>query len=239
MSKEPNSTGKTKSEQVKLIFSSYKGRKTTTVEFPYRDSIELVAAQNRFYDSILTLAELPPQNEWPRILALSQQASIPSIWQRVRPSPLESNAAGLLTALAFSSRKHRGYLIAQFLKAHSLVVDLRGRPRVAPRKAMVNVRGIQIQKIMDRFQEGFVTVDQARGTRRFSSNPTVITTNLKKKGYNDLEVRTLLAAKSLQDAACKYFARNNHELSGHKGALKLAQNAIAAYKKTQATKTRS
>jgi hypothetical protein len=220
----------TESEEVELIFGSYEGRKTTAVQIPWRKSKNSVARQSEFYDSILALAELPPQMELPKILAISQQANMPSIWQRMRASSLESNAAALLTALAFSGREHRNYIVDQFLKAHDLRVDLRGRPRVDPRKAIAIVRGIEIQKIMQRFEEGFELVDKARRTGGFRREASVIAAELTKNGYDNLDVRTLLVAKSLQDAACKYFVENHPDLKGRKGALKRVQNSIATYK---------
>ena len=235
MSKDPNDMDKTKAKEVELLFGSYEDRKTTAVQFlwPRPDSLERLAAQHQFYDSILAWAELPATSEWPKILKVSRRARLPSIWQRVHPSPLESSAAALLTALAFSSRKHRTYIVGQFLKAHGLTRNLPGRPRVAPGKTLAIVRGIQIQKLMQRFQEGFEMVIQARRRGGFSDD-AAITTELKKKGYNNLEAQVLLVAKTLQDAACKYFVETSPDLKGRRGALKVAQNSIALYKKTLA-----
>lgn len=206
-----------KSQKVELVFDSYEGRKTTAVQFPWRNSIERVAAQNHFYDTILALAELPPREELPKILAVSQHANIPSIWQRVRPSPLESDAAALLTALAFSSREHRTYIVDQFLEAHNLVVDLRGRPRVTPDKTMAMVRGLQVQKIMLRLRDGFQMVDQARRKGEFGLVADAIASQMRTRGYEELEIRILVDAKSLQDAACKYFVETNPGLKEQKG----------------------
>jgi hypothetical protein len=238
MTKDSNGKDKTESEEVELIFGSYEGRKTTAVQLPWHKSKHSVASQSAFYDSILALAELPPPMELPKILAISQQTNVPSIWQRVRASSLESNAAALLTALAFSRKDHQNYIVDQFLKAHDLCVDLRGRPPVNPRKTMAFVRGIQIEKIMQQFQVGFEIVDQAR-RKGDSSRDAAITAELKRKGYDDRAVETLLNAKSLQDAACKHFVAGDRNLRGQKGALKLAQNAIAIYKKMYATQIRS
>jgi hypothetical protein len=197
---------------VELIFGSYEGRKTTAVQLPWHKSKHSVASQSAFYDSILALAELPPPMELPKILAISQQTNVPSIWQN--------------------------YIVDQFLKAHDLCVDLRGRPPVNPRKTMAFVRGIQIEKIMQQFQVGFEIVDQAR-RKGDSSRDAAITAELKRKGYDDRAVETLLNAKSLQDAACKHFVAGDRNLRGQKGALKLAQNAIAIYKKMYARQIRS
>jgi hypothetical protein len=238
MIKEPNNADNSESEEVELVFGSYEGRKTTAVQIPWRKS-KHVAAQNQFYESVLALARLPSQNELPKILAVAQQANIPSIWQRVCPSSLESNAAALLTALALSSRRHRSYIVDQFLKAHHLSVDLRGRPRVDPRKSMVFVRGIQIENLTQQFQLGFEIMGQVRRKAGARNDPTAITAELRMKGYDDLAVETLLGPKSVQDAACKYFVANDPNLRGRKSALKLVQNAVAAYKKMYATKTKS
>jgi hypothetical protein len=239
MSKDRYSESKNKSEGVGLVFGEYEGRKTTAVQFQWRNSIELVAAQHHFYDTILALAELPPLEELPIILAASQQAKIPSIWRRIRPSPLEYNAAALLTALAFSKKERRSYIIDKFLEAHNLIVDLRGRPRVAPDKTMATVRGIEVHKIMQRFQVGFELLDQARRKGGFDNKLDAIAAELKTRGYEELEVDTLVGAKSLQDAACKYFVETNSGFRKQKGKLKLVRNDYARYEKTLAKEASS
>src|SRR5580700_10765113 len=142
MTKDSNGKDKPESHDVQLIFGSYENRRTTAVQLPLRKSTALNDKQHQVYDSILALAELPPEKEWTKILTVSQAENIPSIWRRVRLSPLESNAAALITALAFSSGGHRTKIVEQFLEAHDLLVDLRGRPPVNPRKTMAFLRGI-------------------------------------------------------------------------------------------------
>jgi hypothetical protein len=234
MTKDSNGKDKLESQDVQLIFGSYENRRTTGVQLPLRKSTALNDKQHQVYNSILALAELPPEKEWTKILAVSQAENIPSTWRRVRLSPLESNAAALITALAFSSGGHRTEIVEQFLEAHDLLVDLRGRPPVNPRKTMAFLRGIRIKEIMQEFHAGFEIVSQARRKGDLGSD-VAITAELKRKGYDDRAVEALLNAKSLQDAACKHFVADDATLREQKGALKLAQNAIAIYKKTYAT----
>jgi hypothetical protein len=230
MSKDRKTEDKAQSKEVELIFNSYDGRLIASVQFPWRNSINRIAAQHRFYDAVLSLAELPGEERLREILAASQQADTRVLWQRVGPSLLETNAAALLTALAFSSREHWPDIIAEFLEAFDLTQDLRGRPNADPKTATVIVRGIQIYKAMQRLKRGFEVTHQARRIARFGSDDAEIAISLKKQGYDEPEVQALLVGKTLQDAACRYIVETT-DLNGKRGALKTARNCIAQYKR--------
>jgi hypothetical protein len=233
MSKDRKTEDKAQSKEVELIFNSYDGRLIASVQFPWRNSINRIAVQHKFYDAVLSLAELPGEERLPEILATSQQANINVSWHRVGPSPLETNTTALLTALAFSSREHRLDIIAEFFEAFGLTVDLRGRPHADPKTTTVIVRGIQIDQAMRRLKRGFEVTHQARRIARFGSDDAEIAISLKKQGYDELEVQAMLGGKTLQDAACRYIIETT-DLKGKRGALKIARNCIAQYKHMRA-----
>jgi hypothetical protein len=232
MDKEPNNEGVRKNqgpkEKTKLIFNTYDNRELTGVELPWRGSIGIVGRQTRFYDSVEALAELPKREELPKILQASRRVGIPSIWNRARPSALESSAAALLTALAFSGRKQWVPLIRQFFKTHGLKVGLRGRPRLHPRQLKHMVRGIEIDHMVARLQKGFETRTRLRRLGGFNSGDEEIAAKLKTQGYSQSETDVIVRGATLQDAACRLY----HATTGKRENVKLdaIRNSYAKYK---------
>jgi hypothetical protein len=208
--------------------STYRGRKITGVELPWRGSIDIVVRQSRFFDSVLALAGLPKSEEWTKILQLSKQYDIPVIWERARPSVLENDVAALLTGLAFSGRSRKLTLIQQFFKFHDLKAGLRGRPRLHPRELTDTVRGIRVDKLIAELAEGFAIKQRAKRTGGFASGHEPISAELKARGYGDQETVAILQGATPQDAALRlYFARfGKRENVTPKGI----QNSYAAYK---------
>jgi hypothetical protein len=200
----------TESKSAKLRSQVWNDRVYIGVDLPWRGSIEIVARQSRFFDQILALAELPGHAEWPKILAASHQYGIPSIWNRVRPSPLESSAAALLTALAFTNPKEWVRLVNTFFKSQNLTPgSLRGRPRVHPRDMKDMNRGIQIDKLMVRLEKGFEIKLSAKQGGGFASGDEQVAEELRTPGYCSDEIKAILKGKTLQDAGYQLYMAIN------------------------------
>jgi hypothetical protein len=224
MNKELND----KEEKTELLVSTFDGQESMGVKVLSRGSIRTAARQTRFYDKVLALAELPKPNELPKILQVSHQSGIPSIWNRARPSPLENSAAALLTALTFCSRKERLPLIRQFFKIHGLKVGLRGRPRLHPTQIKATLRGIQIDGLKARLQAGVAIKAEIKRTEEYESGDEFLTAKLQEAGYDQVEIDAIRDGKTLQDAALRlYFARFGKR---ENVTLKGIQNSYAAYK---------
>jgi hypothetical protein len=227
MNSEPAEVNKIKKDEedkkTKLVFSSGEFP-STGVQLPYRGDI--VARQVRFYDEALALAELPKPDEWRALAQVSMQSGIGSILRRSRPSHLESGAAALLTALAFSGRRQWVQLIRQFFKNHSLKVGLRGRPRIHPKQHKDVLRGILIDRLIARLDGGWrAKLKHGVGTNRSSE---ALEDELKAQGYDSREVQVIFKAKTIQDAACHLYCatdgkKENIELKG-------VRNSYARYK---------
>jgi hypothetical protein len=216
------------SKGAKLFFKSYNGENLTGVEVPFPGKFELLRQSGRFMDGLMILAGLPRDEDLPQILAIAQREQMPTIKRRAGPSPLEINATALLTALAFSSTEQWTDLILEFFKAHGLGRSVRGRPRVYLRDGADFQRGLLIDRHAKRLEAGFQLRLQARLKGGFSSDDKEIGIALKDHGYNDIEIKALLVAKSLQDAACRlYFATEGKALNV---ALKGIRNSHARYK---------
>jgi hypothetical protein len=217
------------SKAARLNPQQLNGRVYIGVDLPWRESIELAAKQSRLFDQILALAELPPCEEWPKILALSQKYGMPSVLRRARPSVLENNVAALLTALAFSNHRDWPRLIRDFFKIHSLAGGLPGRPHVHPAMLRDVVRGVQIEKLVEKLRDGFQIKSRAEERGRCGDNGEGLSVRLKSLGYDEKERKAILKGKTLQDAACRFY----HSIYG--GAenceLKAIQNSYATYKR--------
>ena len=212
--------------RTKLIFTSQDGQMLPRIEHVWPGTIEQLGNRSHYFDKVLALAELPKPGDLPLILALSRGANIPSIERRAQPSPLEENAAALLTALAYSGRENWVTLVSEFFRAHGLEVKLRGRPRMHPKECTDAVRGIEIDHAKERLREGFRI--KQRGIRKggFASDDEIANA-LRIEGYNAAEVEALLDAKTLQDAACRCYqgkARNT--------GLQGVRNSYSRYKKS-------
>lgn len=217
--------------QTELIFTSYlEDRKMLArIEHLFPGCIERLADRSHFLESLLAQAGLPASEEWHMILALSQRENITSIWKRAHPSTLETNAAALLTALAFSSSEQWVKLIRGFFKAHGLEPGIRGRRAVYPKDRTDFRRGIHIDDAIERLEPGFQFKSHAKLRGGFSSDDEEIATALENQGYNRVEISALLTAATVQDAACKcYFATEGKKLSI---TLKGIQNSYARYKR--------
>lgn len=216
-------------EQGKLISQQWNGRAYIGVDLPWRGSAKIVARQSRFFDQILALAELPAREQWPTILAVSQRYGIPSIWNRARPSLLENNLAALLTGLAFSNHRDWPRLIRTFFKQHNLTIGFRGRPMLDPGAVKDIGRGIQIDKLMAKLQEGFQIKLIAKRSGGFGSGDEQTAKKLSELGYVDEEIKETLKSKTLQDAGCGlYFALNGGR---ENVSLKGIRNSYSRYKR--------
>lgn len=219
-----------KANQTKLRPQQWNGRTYIGVDLPWRERVEIIAQQNRFFDQVLAMAELPEHHEWPEILAVSQRYGIQSIWNRVRPSPLESNAAALLTGLAFTNHKEWVQLVRTFFKAHNLTPSsLRGRPRLHPRDVKDMTRGLQIGKLIEQLEEGFEVKLSAKKGGGFASDDEQVAKELKTHGYGDKEVKATLKGKTLQDAGCRLYLAVSCETDATV-ALHTIRNSYARYK---------
>jgi len=219
----------TKTMHTRLTSQKWNGRVYIGVDLPWRESLEIVARQNRLFDQILELAELPERDQWTKILAVSQRYGIPSIWNRVSPSPLESNAAALLTGLAFTNHKDWPRLVRTFFKAHNLTPGLlRGRPRLHTRDAKDMNRGLQIGKLIEQLEEGFEIKLSAKQGGGFANDDEQVAKELRTHGYGDREIEAMLKSKTLPDAGCRlYFAINKAK---ENVSLKGIRNSYARYK---------
>jgi hypothetical protein len=223
-----------KNDRQAKLFSTFDGRELLGVELPWRGSIRTVGRQTGFYDSVLALSELPKPEDLPVILRLSQQSGIASIWNRVRASRLENDAAALLTALAFSGRKQWVPLIRQFFKIHDLRVGLRGRPPLHATQIKAMVRGIQIDDLMARLSKGFQIRTQLKLAGGFSSDEELVATELKIQGYNQAEIDAIVRGATLQDAAvCLYHATTGKR---ENVTLDAIRNSYARYKRLRPPK---
>lgn len=232
MSRTVRDEGKSEREdhqQTKLIFTRRDDSVHTGVELPWRGSISIVAIQTKFFDSILAMAELSKPEELPKILQASHQAGIPSIWNRARPSSLENAAAALLTALAFCRRDQRIPLIRRFFKEYGLKTGLRGRPRLHPRESKAMVRGIQIDKLIERLSNGFLAKAARKQAGGFESGDEQILSELETLGYDGRERGAILKGTTVQDAAFHLYDATVGKLENV--TLKAIQNSYAAYKR--------
>jgi hypothetical protein len=217
--------------RTKLIFTSQNGRMLPRIEHAWPGTIEQLGERHHFYDKVLALGELPEPGDWPPILALSEEAKIPSIWRRANPSPLEENAAALLTALAYSGREYWVTLILAFFRALDLEVKLQGRPRAAhPRERIDFVRGIEIDHAKEKLREGFRIKQRAKRKGGFTSDDQEIARALQQKDYDDTEVKALLVATTLQDAACRYYLATKGKALNIE--LQSVRNSYSRYKKS-------
>ena len=226
-----------KGRRVKLIPSTYEGRTLTGVELPYRDkTVEIVARQSKFYDEVLSLAELPGPEEWRKILEVSEQHGIPSIWRRSRASVLENGAAALLTALAFSNQKEQTRLIQDFFKSYGLNPGLRGRPRLHLGQTRDLNRGIQIDRIMTRLQEGF-QLKRAVLSEHDGSVEQYRETQLRRLGYDNQEIASILKCSTLQSAAFLQYQKTTGKTENVD--MKAIRNSYSRYKQVRDLPRRS
>ena len=155
-------------------------------------------------------------------------ANMPCIWERARPSKLEAMATALITVLAFSGREHWVSVIRTFLKNYGLEVKLRGRPRIHPTESRDLIRGMVIDRVIERLRAGFEIQRQARLKGGYSSGNEDIRSALKLEGHSDLETKAIVQARTLQDAACRYYyyAKTKQETV----ILKGVRNSYSRYK---------
>jgi hypothetical protein len=217
-----------KARQAQLISQRGNGQVLVGVDLPWRGSIKVVAKQNGFFDQILALAELPASDRWPEILAVSRRSGIPSIWRRARPSLLENNAAALLTGLAFSNQRHWPRLIKSFFRDNNLTAGLRGRPTLHPGEVKDMRRGVQIDKLKAKLQEGFQIKLKAKRGGGYASDDGQLAKDLRNRGYGYREIETILKSKTIQDAACRLYWEIDDEKENV--SLKGIRNSWARYK---------
>jgi hypothetical protein len=212
----------------KLIIQEPNGRVAVGVDLPWRGSVAIVARESRLFDQIMKMAELPEPEQWSNILAVSQRYNIPSIWSRVRPSLLESNAAALLTALAFSNQKDWPGLIVEFFKAHKLTHGLRGRPVLNPRARTDTIRGIRIDELIAHLRKGYQVKLTAKRKGGFASGDEQVVKELSKYGYTTKAAQAILKSRTLQDAGCRLYLELHK--AGENVSLMAIRNSYARYK---------
>jgi len=217
-----------KTAKTKLLSQHLNGQLYVGVDLPWRWSGEIVGRQNRFFEQILAMAELPQPEAWATILTLSRQYGIPSIWTRARHSLLETNAAALLTALAFSNRKHWPRLVSEFFSAHHLKPGLRGRPRLDPKIAKDVLRGIQIDRLATKLQKGLRATFGAKQSGDDSISDDKLTGTLRRLGYDDREIKAILQSRTPQDAGCRLYYALNRQTENV--TLKAIRNSYARYR---------
>jgi hypothetical protein len=217
-----------KTKKAELIFSQNSSQISVGVQFRYEDG--QVKEQLEFFERLLVLAELPAPNELPKILAVSHENGLPSIWRRSRASTLENNAAALLTALAFASEKQQVKLLKDFFRVYGFKTGFRGRSHVHPTEATDVVRGNQIDRMMARFLVGFRLAKVTKGTVRSGDVKQRTLIKLRNMGYDEQEIEAILKGKTLQDAACQlYFETVGKQENVD---LKAIRNSYARFKKS-------
>ncbi len=216
-----------KTNRAELFFSQNNSQVSVGVQFRYEDG--RVKEQLEFFEQMLALAELPTPDDLPKILAMSRENGLPSIWKRSRASTLENNAAALLTALAFASEKQQIKLLRDFFRVYGFKTGFRGRSRVHPTEATDVVRGIQIDRMMAKLLDGFKLAKATKGTVGSGNVKQRTLIQLRNKGYEEREIDAILIGKTLQDAACRQY----HQTVGKQENvdLKAIRNSYAQFKK--------
>jgi hypothetical protein len=192
--------------QPKLVFSESDGKKRLRVEHQWR-SIENLRQMTQVHDSVMDFAELPRNEDLPRMIDAAAAYGLPSISRRASPSPLEHEAALFITALASSSSKHWVQIVRHFLNQHGWHVDLHGRPEVPPDEVTDSFRGREIDRISAKLQKGFEIKRDAERRRRRGTDDDAIETALQSAGYNSDEIKAIMQARSLEVAACHLWIR--------------------------------
>ena len=200
------------------------------VELPWPGSLELLRRQLQLWERVMVMAQLPPPEEHSRILALSCQGGLPSIWRRAQASPLEQLAVAFITALVLSNRKRRQQIVSQFLKRFDWALNLPGRPKrdSAMEMSVVCRRGREIDDLVERLSAGFRIKQRAQRRGGYSSGGEKVAVKLNARGYHELEVNALLQTMTLQEAACKLCHQSQRNIYV---SLKTIQNSYAQYKR--------
>ncbi len=200
------------------------------VELPWPGSLKLLRQQVQIWDAVMNLAQLPPPQEYTRILEASCRAKLPAIWRRAQASPLELLAASVLTALALSNRRERQQIISQLLNRYGWALNLPGRPRtnLATGDDIVHLRGREINHIVEKLRPGFQIKQGARRKGGFLGGDEQIADQLKEAGYPELLIEVLLEARTLQDAACRLYNRMPGKVHV---SLRTIRNNYSAYKR--------
>jgi hypothetical protein len=216
-----------KTEKAELIFSKDGSQISVGAQFRYEDG--QVKEQVEVFERLLALAELPARNEWPKILAVSNENGMPSIWRRSRASTLENSAVALLTALAFASEKQQIKLLKDFFRVHGFKTGFRGRSHVHPTESTDVARGIQIDRMMARLSDGFRIAKVTKETVRSGDVKERTLFQLKNMGHDEQEIEAIIKGRTLQDAAYRLY----HQTVGKQENidLKAIRNSFARFKK--------
>jgi hypothetical protein len=202
---------------------------TKSLDIPFREGfgLGLVISQTRYMDKVLAQAELAEPSEWSKILAVQQ--NLPSVRRLTQHSPLEMNAAVLFTTLAFSPQSQWRIVIQKFFTECGLGAEIpRGRPRLNSSKVTALACGKLIEGVQTKLNLGFAIKTAAKRKGGFSSGDDQITAKLTDCGYDNQEIVAMLAARNVQDAACRYF--ENIRGTPHR-SLKTIRNIFSEYKR--------
>jgi hypothetical protein len=212
-----------KDERVKLILPE--GQSMMAVEHTGLDP-----RFGQFRDRLEALCGLPNQDDLPRILEVSNASALPAIWGRARLPPLEEKAIVIFVALAFSSKNRRLRWLQEFFKHEGWQIDLRGRPRLDPRDEdpLPVMRGLQIDRIIGRLKPGYLLKAQLKTKGGYNSDDEQIAKRLEGQGRDADEIKAIMEARSLQDAACRYFCETQH---GMNVSRKSVRNDYAKFKR--------
>ena len=206
------------------------GSRSMSLDHQYAGSVELIRRFNQFSDRLEALCGLPKNQELPRILEVSRTNALPSIWLRATLSPLEEKAILILSVLVFSSKRRWPALLQEFFRYEGWRIDLRGRPGLDFRDPELRpvARGLKIQEITDKLRPGYEICAQARQKRGYHSDDEQIAGKLKAVNLDEAQRNAILTAKSVEDAACRYF----HETqTGVNVELKSIRNDWATFKR--------
>jgi len=202
---------------------------TKSLDLPFREGfgLGLVALQIRFLDKVLAQADLAEPSEWSKIVAVGRD--VPSIRRLMQHSPLEMNAAILLTTLAFSPQNQRRTIIRKFFKECGLDAEIpRGRPRLNPSEVSALVCGKLIEGYEMKLKPGYQIKRAAQKSGGFDSGDEQISSKLNACGYDKQEIEAIRSASSAGDAACRYFEKIQG--ASHR-APKTIRNIFSEYKR--------
>jgi len=205
---------KKKDKHIRIEYEDERHQSSMRVEHRWSGSFAPIQHFQQFRDKLEALCGLPRQEELPRILELSTANSIPSIWQRARLSALEEKAIAIFSVLIFSSNKCRSDVLREFFQREKWQVDLRGRPTLDLRAEELRpvTRGIEIERVIARLTPGYQINVQAKKNRGYASGKGKIVKQLKARGFEEQEVKAIVKARSVQDAACLYFYSTQRDI---------------------------